>query len=210
MKEKLKSKFLPSHYIQDNYFKLHHLKQGSKSVEKYTWEFEQVLIKCDLREDDAQTMVRYLSGLDESIAHIIELHPYTSLDDLSSLAYKVEQQKKSKGNSTISKPTSQPFPSQKPSYFPPKPQNPSQPKNTPPTTPIPSTKLPSKPKDKIRCLRCQGLGHIASECPNKRIVSLAEYQASFEEPHEDEEEEEEGSKEYLAGNVEEVKEGPDK
>ncbi|KAD6118682.1 hypothetical protein E3N88_09953 [Mikania micrantha] len=25
-----------------------------------------------------------------------------------------------------------------------------------------------------RCFRCQGLGHIASECPNKRIVTLAE------------------------------------
>ena len=121
MKEKLKSKFLPSHYIQDNYFKLHHLKQGSKSVEEYTREFEQLLLKCDLREDDAQTMVRYLSGLHESIAHVIELHPYTSLDDLSSLAYKVEQQKKSKGKSPISKPTPRPFPSQKPSYFPPKP-----------------------------------------------------------------------------------------
>jgi len=30
--------------------------------------------------------VRYLSGLDEQIVHIIELHHYTSLDDLSSLA----------------------------------------------------------------------------------------------------------------------------
>ncbi|KAD3069101.1 hypothetical protein E3N88_36981 [Mikania micrantha] len=26
-----------------------------------------------------------------------------------------------------------------------------------------------------RCFRCQGLGHIASECPNKRIVTLAEF-----------------------------------
>jgi len=117
MKEKLKSKFLPSHYIQDNYFKLHHLKQGSKSVEEYTREFEQLLLKCDFREDDAQTMVRHLSGLDESIAHVIELHPYTSLDDLSSLAYKVEQQKKSKGKSPISKLTPRPFSSQEPPHF---------------------------------------------------------------------------------------------
>jgi len=35
MKAKLKSKFLPSHYLQDNLLKLH-LKQGSKSVEEYT------------------------------------------------------------------------------------------------------------------------------------------------------------------------------
>jgi len=36
MKDKLKSKFLPSHYIQDNYYKLHHFKQGTKSIEEYT------------------------------------------------------------------------------------------------------------------------------------------------------------------------------
>ena len=207
MRDKLKAKFLPSHYVQDNYFKLHHLKQGTKSVEEYTREFEQLLLKCDLREDDAQTMVRYLSGLDESIAHVVELHPYSSLDDLSSLAYKVEQQKKSKGKGTLSRPPSRPYSTTKPPYYPPKPQNPPQTKNAPPTVPNPSTKAPPKPKDKIRCFRCQGLGHIASECPNKRIISLAEYQASFEEPH-DHQEDEEGEN-YEEENVEEVEEGPD-
>ena len=38
------------------------------------------------------------------------------------------------------------------------------------------------------------------------MVALAEYQASFEEPNE---EEEEGTEVYLAENVEEVEEGPD-
>jgi len=36
--------------------------------------------------------------------------------------------------------------------------------------------------DKKSCLRCQGLGHIASE---KRVVSLAEYQTFFEELEEE-------------------------
>ena len=73
MREKLRSKFLPSHYLQDNYLKLHQLKQGPKSVEEYTREFGQVLLKCDLREDDSQTLVRYLSGLNEQIADVVEL-----------------------------------------------------------------------------------------------------------------------------------------
>ena len=38
MRDKLKDKFLPSHYIQDNYLKLHNLKQGTKNVEEYTRE----------------------------------------------------------------------------------------------------------------------------------------------------------------------------
>jgi len=36
IRDKLKAKFLPSHYLQDNYLKLHNLKQGTKSVEEYT------------------------------------------------------------------------------------------------------------------------------------------------------------------------------
>ena len=47
MKSKHKAKFLPPHYLQDNFLKLHHLKQGSKSVEEYTRDFEQLLLKCD-------------------------------------------------------------------------------------------------------------------------------------------------------------------
>jgi len=45
MKSKLKYKFLPPHYLQDNFLKLHHLKQGSKSVEEYTRDFKQLLLK---------------------------------------------------------------------------------------------------------------------------------------------------------------------
>ena len=49
-----------------------------------------MLLKCDLKEDDSQTLIRYLSGLDEQIANVGELHPYTSLDELSAWAHKVE------------------------------------------------------------------------------------------------------------------------
>jgi len=48
--------------------------------------------------------VRYLGGLDERMAHVVELHPYTTLDELSSLAHKVELQKKVKGNNKPPKP----------------------------------------------------------------------------------------------------------
>jgi len=41
------------------------------------------------------------------------------------------------------------------------------------------------------------------------VVTLAEYQASFEELEEEEEEEEEEKEVYLGENMEEVEEGPD-
>ena len=59
--------------------------------------YKRQLLKYDLREDDAQTMVRFLSGLNENMAHVVELHPYAVLDELSSLAHKVEQHRKTRG-----------------------------------------------------------------------------------------------------------------
>jgi len=53
METKLKSKFLPPHYLQDNFLKLQHFKQGFKSVDECTREFEQLLLKCDLKEDES-------------------------------------------------------------------------------------------------------------------------------------------------------------
>jgi len=148
MRDKLKNKFLPSHYLQDNYLKVH---QGTKSVEEYTREFEQLLLKCDLREDDSQTLIRYLSGLDEYIANVIELHPYSSLDTLSSLAYKVEQQRKSKGKNPLSKPYTQPYPSLGTLNTFSTPQSTLNPRPTPPTTQTPPQRTHSKPNEKMRC-----------------------------------------------------------
>ena len=74
MKAKLKGRFLPPNYVQNNYALLHHLTQGSISVEEYTREFERLMIKCDLQEAEEQTIVRYLGGLDPKYAHVVELH----------------------------------------------------------------------------------------------------------------------------------------
>ena len=61
--------------------------------------------------------------------------------------------------------------------------------------------------DKKRCFRCQGLGHFASECPNKRVVTLAEYHATCEEL--DDENDEEERELLMTEGLEEVEEGPD-
>jgi len=68
MKTKLKAHFLPSSDLQDSYSQLHNLTQGNMSVAEYTREFDKLLIKCDLREVEEQTIVRYLGGLDPRYA----------------------------------------------------------------------------------------------------------------------------------------------
>jgi len=39
------------------------------------------------------------------------------------------------------------------------------------------------------CFKCQGLGHVAADCPNKRVITLVEYEAIKEEKIEEEQEE---------------------
>ena len=60
------------------------------SVEEYTREFEKRLIKCDLREAEYQTIVRYLRGLDPRYTNVVELQQYSTFDEVCVLAHKVE------------------------------------------------------------------------------------------------------------------------
>jgi len=73
MMSKLKKRFLPPYYPQDNYSQLHNLTQGSMSIEDYTREIEKLLSKCYFQELKDQTVVTYLSGLDPRYSHMVEL-----------------------------------------------------------------------------------------------------------------------------------------
>ncbi|XP_048503161.2 uncharacterized protein LOC125498889 [Beta vulgaris subsp. vulgaris] len=194
MKKLLKQKFLPTYYVQENFSKFHHLNQGSKTVEEYAREFEAYIMKCDVLEDEPQTLVRFLGGLDPSIANVVELHSYSTLEELVLLAHKVERQNKnkSKGKWDSSRTFTKPTPYSKPNTTLSKP-NTSYSSKPPQKNEVKPT-VPNTPR---RCYRCQGLGHIASECPNKKVITLAEYEA-IEEGYEEEEEEE---------NMEEEEEG---
>ncbi|VFQ80611.1 unnamed protein product [Cuscuta campestris] len=147
MRSLLKKKFLPAEYVRENFAKLQTLRQGSKSVEEYNREFEELLLRCDLQEDDEQTFVRYLFGLNLQIANTVELQSYDSLEELTKLALKVEAQHKkskaffSKNNTPSPRPYSStskpPYPSSKLPYTTPK--NPTTAHSTNPSSSSPST-----------------------------------------------------------------------
>ncbi|KAD7479276.1 hypothetical protein E3N88_02412 [Mikania micrantha] len=158
----MKQKFLPSYYLQASFSQLHHLKQNQRPAEEHSREFEHLLMKCDLPEDDPQTLVRYLGGLDTRVANVVEMYPYATLDELTLLAHKVDTQQRTKNKLDMSRTFS---------------------KNTLPPTPNPTSKNSAPPESSLnpnraprRCFRCQGLGHIASDCPNKKIITIAEFE----------------------------------
>lgn len=89
MKRLLKKRFLPKHYVQEDLSRFHKLVQGNYIVEDYARRFTGYLIKCELHEDEPQTLIRFLGGLDTRIAHIVDLDEYDTLEQLVLLAYNI-------------------------------------------------------------------------------------------------------------------------
>ena len=52
------------------------------------------MLKCDIAEPEEQTIARYLGGLKEEIADVVQQQPYWSFNDVRKLALKVEKQQK--------------------------------------------------------------------------------------------------------------------
>ena len=92
----MREKFLPSTYTLDLYNKLAELTQDHKGVEHYIHEFEKLMMKLDVQEREEQTMSRFLGRLEKDIRRKVELHPYSTLDELFKLALKVEKHIKEK------------------------------------------------------------------------------------------------------------------
>lgn len=183
MKKKMAKKFMPQTYLLDKFATFHHLEQGNLSVFEYAREFENLIMKCDLKENDVQTLVRFLGGLNVDIKNVVELYPFTSLSDLIQLAHKVEKQNKGKGKWTsrpnTQKPHSNSLQIKEPQSSPSK-------DVTPPLSNTTTQSSQSKPQPR-RCYKCQGLGHISLDCPNKRTITLMEYEEGVEEKEHKEE-----------------------
>ncbi|XP_072084530.1 uncharacterized protein [Arachis hypogaea] len=173
MKKVMRQQFVPSFYYRELHQRLQRLYQGSKSVDEYHKEMEMLLIQANIKEESKATMARFLSGLNRDIANTVEHLPFVTMEDLVNLAIKVERQQKAKGlrNSTSrwdsrganfgektgSKPTES---KEKPTE-----QNRK-------THMLNSTsKSPARHRD-ITCFKCRGLGHYASECPNKMTMVI--------------------------------------
>ena len=92
MKDVMRARFVPTHYSHDLFKKLQLLKQGTKSVEAYYQEMEIAMIRANVKEDDEQTMARFLNGLNHPIKKIADFQPYSNLLELVHQATKAERQ----------------------------------------------------------------------------------------------------------------------
>ncbi|XP_048228809.1 uncharacterized protein LOC125369769 [Ricinus communis] len=177
LKTIMRRRFVPRHYHRELHQRLQSLRQGTRSVEDFYKEMEMLMNRADLDEDREATMARFIGGLNKEIADRVELQHYVELEELVHLAIKVEKQLKPKGTARFEyKGTSSGRPHWSSSWKGGKKGDDKVIPNNNKGKSISGNKDTSKPeinKEKnrdIKCFKCLGRGHIASQCPNKRAM----------------------------------------
>ncbi|GJV74560.1 reverse transcriptase domain-containing protein [Tanacetum coccineum] len=132
-------------------------------------------MRCGADEDEEQVIARFLSILRRDIMNVVMLQQYYSFYDVCRLAFWVEQQLNNKLKPLTKFPTISRPPTSAPRVGP---------INTEPLV-IPTTQTGTS--NALRCFKCQGLGHLKRDCPNKQILSFVD---ELEPTYDTEEEEE--------------------
>ena len=144
-------------------------------MEEYHQEIELLMIRLELEEDVEVTMARFLVRMNTEIANEVELHHYMEIEDLVHKAIQVDKQFKTGGRKskfsdrTTWKPSFQEK-DEKTTTAPSKHE--SKPSSSTYTSNRGITDDPTSQNRDIKCFKCQGRGHIANQCPNKRTILL--------------------------------------
>jgi hypothetical protein len=68
---------------------LQSLSQGSKSIDEYFKEMKITMIRVNVSEERKATMARFLNGLNNDIANVVELQHYLEMEDMVHMAIKI-------------------------------------------------------------------------------------------------------------------------
>ncbi|XP_051117846.1 uncharacterized protein LOC127242372 [Andrographis paniculata] len=154
------------------------MKQGNRTVDEFYTDLEVTLMRVDVRESQQAMVAGILTAMNRDIFEKLRLYHFDDIDELLERAITIEKQLKRKGKQQTSR--------------------------TKPFTPNYTKKDESqgaqgfgkrkcvikddtlrnkyfgadleKPRNRdIICFKCQGRGHIASQCPNKKTMILNKF-----------------------------------
>nr|GEX50222.1 reverse transcriptase domain-containing protein [Tanacetum cinerariifolium] len=131
--------------------------------EEFIAEFERVRMRSGVGENEEQTIARILGSLRTDISDVVYLKQYYSFHDVSRLAIKVEKQLSAKQKTTRFGSSSR------------APQSATGPVRVGPIKADPPALTgvsPTPTTSSLRCFKCQGIGHLKRDCPNKQVLTL--------------------------------------
>ena len=178
MKMVMHKRFVPTYYYRELYNKLQNLRQGNRSVEEYYKDIEVAMARENIEEDREATMARFLAGLYREIQNVVELQHYVKLEDMVHITIKIENPvKRMVSSNTRSAPSlslstwksNQWRKEEKPPNA--KPKIKQKQEVTSQGNQGKSDSFTTQNRD-IKCFKCQDMGHIASQCPNKRVMVM--------------------------------------
>ena len=177
MKRGMWKRFDPTYCYRELYNKLQNLRQGNQSVEEYYKEMEVAMARANIEEDREATMARFLAGLNREIQNVVELQLYVELEDMVHMAIKIENQVKRGSSNTRSTPSLSSSTWKSNQW-----RKEEKPPNAKPKTELKQEGNNQRNQGKpdsfttrnrdIMCFKCQGRGHIASQCSNKRVMVM--------------------------------------
>jgi hypothetical protein len=177
----MRHRFVLTQYFRKLHQKLHRLAQEGKSVEDYHKEMEMCLVMANIKEDEEVTMARFLGGLNKEIADTIEHYKYDTFEEILDMVMKIEKQKKGKSTNKFQGNSSNTWGSkwskgdEKKEFKGSKPQGAdSATKGKEAAQALfkngKGNSNSTTPSREIKCFKWLGKGHIASQCPNKRVM----------------------------------------
>ena len=205
LKGVMKKRFVPVHYNRDIYQRLQGLTQGNRSVEDFYKELEMLMTRANVEEDREATLARFMSGLNRDIAEVVDLHHYWDLEEAMQRAIKVENQLKRRGKQHQSGTNfSRPFQRrEEPRKFVGKPQGPMVDKGKgvdrgeQAKPRVNENRTPNLTKNReVICFKCQGRGHFANQCPNKRTMIIDDAGQVVTDPEDEEDEPDDAHSEH--------------
>jgi hypothetical protein len=183
LKTIMKKRHVPKHYYRELFNHLQMIIEGNKSVEEYQKELEVAMIRANVNKDEEVTMFRFSNGLNRDIANVMELQSYVDLEELVHLVIKVEGQLKRRGDTRSGAYTRsssgwkmnyrrEGSASSKPLVTSKVAEHTSMKKQVSANDKKFKGEVQPKRNRDIKCFKCQGLGHYASECANHRVMIL--------------------------------------